>query len=68
MIKKNYKFRLPQGKVLRFTPTGKSIPLSAQEIADDQLLGTVFPSFEGPPQVREVLLAAYRGENLRRFM
>jgi hypothetical protein len=36
MAKKNYKIRLPKAKILQFTPTGKSIPVSAQTIADDK--------------------------------
>jgi hypothetical protein len=36
MAKKNCKFRLPKAKVLKFNPNGKSIPVSAQRIADDE--------------------------------
>lgn len=54
------KFRLPQGRVLLFTPTGKAIPMSAQAIADSELMAEMLPNFEGPPQVRGILLAALR--------
>ena len=62
------KLRLPKGKVLLFTPTGKARPMSNQEIADELLLRANFPPqhFEG--MYRDVMLASLRGEDLRRFM
>ena len=50
--RKNTKLRLPQGKVLRFTPTGRAVPVSEQNLADQKLLQAHFPSvscvFEEP--------------------
>jgi hypothetical protein len=61
MAKKNYKFGLPQGKVLQFTPTGKSVPVPAQEIADDQLLQAHYPHMFIEPRLRGLFLAGIKG-------
>jgi hypothetical protein len=66
--RKNTKLRLPQGKVLRFTPTGKAISISAQMMADEQLLQAYFPScpeFSSEP-VRSVALAWLRNNEAHR--
>jgi len=55
------KAKIPAAKVLRFTPTGKSVPVPAQEIADDQLLKAEFPDISMDPCLREYFLAQIKG-------
>jgi len=55
------KAKIPTAKVLRFTPTGKSVPVPAQEIADDQLLQAAFPHMIIDPELRGLHLATIKG-------
>jgi hypothetical protein len=69
MAKKNYKLRLPKGKILQFTPTGKSVPMSEQTIADDQLLARSRFRF-ADPDLRGAILAQINGgdDGLRKYL
>jgi hypothetical protein len=51
---------IPQAKILRFTPTGKSVPVPAQEVSDDQLLQAHFGHITIEPELRESLVQFYR--------
>lgn len=61
------KFRLPHARILQFNLTGKSRQVSAADLADDALLRVNFPGTEFKEPSRSVVLAALRGEDLRRF-
>ena len=54
------KAKIPPAKILRFTPTGKSVPVPAQEVADDQLLQARFGHIAIPTELRESLVQFYR--------
>jgi hypothetical protein len=70
MAKKNYKFRLPKGKIMQFTPTGKSVPMSEQTIADDQLLAGSRFRYVTNPDLRGAILAQIKGgvDGLRKYI
>jgi hypothetical protein len=70
MAKNNYKFRLPQGKILQFTPTGKSVPMSAQAVSDEALLAKHFPNMHFDASYRGLVLAELKGgdEGAREYL
>jgi hypothetical protein len=54
------KFRLPSAKILRFTPTGKAVPVSEQRLADSMFLATYFPGVKFTESERHLLLPVLR--------
>ena len=64
------KLRIPSGRVLRFTPTGKSVRLSDQDMADEKTILTMPQRmFAGAtPQMREIFLKLRRGESLKGYL